>query len=197
MLQAMLLTNGCDAESFDGLENYGKMVQSTVALINHSCTPNVLLVAPNGYNVTDSVHIIALEAIKPGDELTMAYGFSHLPYHIRRHNISERWYFNCRCPLCLKSIDTQCTCSSCFRNHAFQGNPQAFIDPREAHFCGRLDCNGWLPKCRVTGKPVGSCSRCKGGITYNAEEVFAILEDGERLLKDSELMDYCECPCRC
>lgn len=64
--------------SFDGMDadmgtRLGYVLDSTAALINHSCTPNVNVIYPHGLGVEKPLHVVAYQGIKSGDELTYAY----------------------------------------------------------------------------------------------------------------------------
>lgn len=70
----------------------------TVALMNHSCEPNVEWQSVKG---TNSIEMVALIDIKPGDELCISYIDQSLPRLERRAEVMRLYKFDCMCSKCL------------------------------------------------------------------------------------------------
>ena len=70
----------------------------TVALMNHSCYPNVEWQSVNG---TNTIGMVALRNIEPGDELCVSYIDQSLPRLERRAELMRLYKFNCTCSKCL------------------------------------------------------------------------------------------------
>jgi hypothetical protein len=64
-------------------KEWGLVLSSKAAMFNHSCEPNVAIVFPKGPGVKDCLHIVAVKDIKAGEELTISYIDSKLPYVLR------------------------------------------------------------------------------------------------------------------
>ncbi|KAH9871412.1 hypothetical protein IAQ61_005591, partial [Plenodomus lingam] len=72
------------------------------ARINHACRPNA------GWRFNDytmSVEIFALKDIKPGEEITVSYGFETRSSARRMKSIEANLGFTCRCSLCSADQD--------------------------------------------------------------------------------------------
>ncbi|WWC72282.1 uncharacterized protein I206_106244 [Kwoniella pini CBS 10737] len=71
-----------------------------MALSNHSCDPNAIVVFPNGGKYME---LIAIKDISPDEEVLTSYIDISSPYHIRQAELLERYRFKCDCVLCEKS----------------------------------------------------------------------------------------------
>jgi hypothetical protein len=71
-------------------------VFGTVALLNHSCDPNVIVypVAPL------ELHAVTARKIAPGAQLTICYADSRDPRRVRRAALKQSHAFACRCARC-------------------------------------------------------------------------------------------------
>ncbi|KAK0473758.1 hypothetical protein IW261DRAFT_1503300 [Armillaria novae-zelandiae] len=86
----------------------GASVSPTVALINHSCDPNAVIVFPrasaNPQAEEPLMHVVVLRNIVPGEEIMTAYIDTTLPRSLRQESLKETYHFDCRscggmCPL--------------------------------------------------------------------------------------------------
>lgn len=80
------------------------------ALINHSCDYNSVV----GFD-GDGCFVKAVRPIKKDEQIFISYVDASSPYHTRRKEMSDRYYFDCRCSKCSKGPDT--------REDAFPGTP--------------------------------------------------------------------------
>lgn len=104
------------------LVNIGVAVSPTVALINHSCAPNVSVVFQHGPKKDMSV--VAFKAIKAGEEILSTYIDLMQPVNKRQDELLTGYKFNCTCDSCLKeSVD---------------------ISPRQSLMCSTPNCAGLL-----------------------------------------------------
>ncbi|KAI8932101.1 hypothetical protein NX059_010986 [Plenodomus lindquistii] len=74
-----------------------------VARINHDCRPNTLW---RFDDYTMSIEIVALKEIKPGEEITLSYGYETRPAGRRMKSIRANLGFTCKCPLCSADYPT-------------------------------------------------------------------------------------------
>ncbi|KAI6104233.1 hypothetical protein F5141DRAFT_1128058 [Pisolithus sp. B1] len=74
----------------------GVAVSPLVALINHSCAPNV---------VVPLVKVVALRNIAPGEEILMSYVDTTLPKSLRQNALTETYNFQCCCKACIESSE--------------------------------------------------------------------------------------------
>ncbi|KAH9877817.1 hypothetical protein J1614_003034 [Plenodomus biglobosus] len=74
-----------------------------IARINHACRPNALW---RFDDYTLSVGVFALKDIKPGEEITMSYGYETRSFGRRTKSIEANLGFTCRCSLCSSDSDT-------------------------------------------------------------------------------------------
>lgn len=81
------------------LTNIGVAISPTVALINHSCEPNVAVCFPRGPN--KGMHVVAFRDIKAGEEVLSSYIDVTLPREQRQQNLLKQYKFVCNCALCL------------------------------------------------------------------------------------------------
>jgi hypothetical protein len=154
----------------------GVALSSSVAMINHSCTPNVAVVYPDGPGATKPMNVVAIKDLEPGDELTTFYIDVSEPFPIRQKTLQDRYSFRCSCSLCMKS-ETGST------------GKKARVDAREALWCNRVGCSGWIasPKSEI-GESTKSCTRCKLESTLDAAEVAQTLEEGQSILEKVDLL---------
>ncbi|KAF9525238.1 hypothetical protein CPB83DRAFT_870963 [Crepidotus variabilis] len=93
----------------------GACISPLVALINHSCEPNAVVVFPRATS-KDQEPLMQV--------ILTSYIDTSLPRALRQKQLRETYYFNCRCSLCTQKSD--------------------FIDLREAMFCSKR-CGGMCP----------------------------------------------------
>lgn len=92
------------------------------------------------------------------------------------------WSFRCTCQLCQKSEANQCPCESCGCQSGLDESTKVWVDPREALYCGRDDCRGWLYMCPKTKNGVGLCTECKQPSAFTKGTVAKTLSEGLKLL---------------
>ncbi|KAJ4362403.1 hypothetical protein N0V83_010496 [Neocucurbitaria cava] len=94
----MILTNGITVK-WPWADEVPELLAVTpeVARINHACRPNALW-RFNDYTL--GFEVFALKDIKPGEEITLSYGFESRSHRRRVKSIEANLGFTCRCPLC-------------------------------------------------------------------------------------------------
>lgn len=95
-------------------------------MLNHSCVPNTAQVFPFGPQGPgkQAMALVAIRDIKPGEELTVTYIDTAMPRLRRQAVLLEEYGFTCDCEGCTTSATV--------------------LDPREALWCSRKNCRGWL-----------------------------------------------------
>ncbi|KII84634.1 hypothetical protein PLICRDRAFT_117564 [Plicaturopsis crispa FD-325 SS-3] len=82
----------------------GVCVSPLVALINHSCDPNAVLVFPRASNDPSTqeplMQVVAIRDILPGEQILTAYVDTTLPRTLRQQALKEAQNFTCACTLC-------------------------------------------------------------------------------------------------
>ncbi|KAF9226289.1 SET domain-containing protein [Gyrodon lividus] len=124
----------------------GVSVSPLVALINHSCLPNAVVVFPRGGKKKAKepvMNIVALRDIAPEEEVLTAYMDTTLPKSQRQKVLEETYSFTCQCPLCTQD--------------------STIIDPREAVWCPK-SCGGTCPLPNEENQ-LCRCMKCKAVIT--------------------------------
>ncbi|CAL8243514.1 unnamed protein product [Lota lota] len=92
--------NGFTIED-EELSHLGSAVFPDVALMNHSCSPNVIVT----YKGTVA-EVRAVQDINPGDEVFNSYIDLLYPTEDRRERLIDSYFFNCQCDECIsKSKD--------------------------------------------------------------------------------------------
>ncbi|KLT44665.1 SET domain-containing protein [Cutaneotrichosporon oleaginosum] len=76
----------------------GVSTSPIVALCNHSCWPNAVVVFPSGREMC----VVAIRDIAPGEEILTAYIDVSLPLAERQADLQSRYGFTCDCALCAK-----------------------------------------------------------------------------------------------
>ncbi|KAG5350891.1 hypothetical protein C0989_008893 [Termitomyces sp. Mn162] len=81
----------------------GVSVSPIVALINHSCEPNAVVVFPRSSALSPAqeslMQIIALRNINPNEEILTSYIDTTLPKYLRQKSLKETYNFECRCAI--------------------------------------------------------------------------------------------------
>ncbi|KAF1808065.1 SET domain-containing protein [Eremomyces bilateralis CBS 781.70] len=83
------------------LDPLGLCVDLFVSCINHSCDPNVFFVMDG-----QALSARCLKKIQEGDELSISYVEPTNPTMIRRKELKEKFFFDCKCPKCLNEGNT-------------------------------------------------------------------------------------------
>ncbi|TFK25868.1 SET domain-containing protein [Coprinopsis marcescibilis] len=151
----------------------GACVSPLVALINHSCDPNAVVVFPRGGGEKRREHeplmeVVAIKEIRPGDQIFTSYIDTTLPRSLRRKVLKETYHFICKCPLCLPPTPTS-------------SSPP--IDMREAMYCPKK-CSGYclLPTEEDT---FTRCTKCKA-VVRDTDAVLDALRIGQEALEKAE-----------
>ncbi|WVQ94948.1 hypothetical protein IAU59_002038 [Kwoniella sp. CBS 9459] len=161
--------------SSPNLSPLGVSTSPIVALANHSCDPNAVVVFPRGGRVMD---IIAIKDIAPGEEILTSYIDVTTPYNSRHTELSERYLFNCDCTLCGMSSDAD------------------WVDPRwciwhvgcpKAKESSGVVGKGNMPSLHSpsnNGKNSTKCDQCGESFEVNMTTVSKLVEGAEALIKD-------------
>ncbi|EIW72193.1 hypothetical protein M231_06161 [Tremella mesenterica] len=83
--------------SSPSLDLVGAALNPAMAMSNHSCSPNAVVVFPEG---ADSMRIVAIKAIEAGEEVLTHYVDLALPYAQRQAELRRTYHFECKCPTC-------------------------------------------------------------------------------------------------
>ncbi|WVW86441.1 hypothetical protein I302_108489 [Kwoniella bestiolae CBS 10118] len=148
-----------------------------MALSNHSCDPNAIVVFPNGGKLME---LVAIRDIQTGEEILTSYIDLSCPYDIRQRDLQERYRFSCDCTLCEKSKD---------------GGKSDWVDPRwcvRHDGCRNGDGKGKMPDKGSISDLSVKCDSCLESFTVNAREVLAIVQKGVDVLDSDEhrQLDY-------
>jgi len=84
--------------NFEGEESGGFGLFSTISMLNHSCVPNCWVETAKEDPFYSKV--ISLQDIKAGEELTINYLETGLPFHQRKNHLRLIYRFDCDCSLC-------------------------------------------------------------------------------------------------
>eukprot|EP00760_Papus_ankaliazontas_P009565 PhM_4_TR14102/c0_g2_i1/m.95365/K11426/SMYD; SET and MYND domain-containing protein len=87
---------------FNSEVTLGWCLQTTVSMLNHSCTPNCAITAAG--QEKNKMEVRTLRRVRAGEELTISYIDVHDPQNlsvdVRREAIFDRYRFSCDCELC-------------------------------------------------------------------------------------------------
>ncbi|KAI5982767.1 hypothetical protein EDD15DRAFT_2179981 [Pisolithus albus] len=147
----------------------GVAVSPLVALINHSCVPNVDVVFPRGRKDLGNepvAKVFALRNIAPGEEIIMSYVDMTLPKSLRQGALLETYNFQCRCKACVESSG---------------------VDPREAAWCPKA-CGGMCPLPTEKNR-ISRCANCRAVISDPDAVMDAARVGQEALDKVASLKD--------
>ncbi|KAG5653308.1 hypothetical protein H0H81_001268 [Sphagnurus paluster] len=148
----------------------GASVSPTIALINHSCEPNAVVVFPRA-SETPSTHeplmqVIALRNIEPEEEILTSYIDTTLPKALRQSSLKETYNFECSCPLCASMVGP---------------------DPRESVFCPKT-CGGTCPA-PTDESDVCRCVKC-GAVVKNADAILDAVGVGQEGLDKATALQF-------
>ncbi|KAK0217419.1 hypothetical protein EDD85DRAFT_962065 [Armillaria nabsnona] len=148
----------------------GASVSPTVALINHSCDPNAVIVFPrasaNPQAEEPLMHVVVLRNIVPGEEIMTAYIDTTLPRSLRQEGLKETYHFDCRCHLC--------------------GSPPD-VDPRESMWCPKA-CGGTCPL-PTEENPLTRCNECKSAV-QSTDAVLDAVRVGQEALDKATAVQF-------
>lgn len=99
----------------------------TAALFNHSCSPNAVVVFPNG---SKEMVVVAIANIEAGQEVLTSYVDVSLPRHMRQTDLKKQYGFDCDCTLCALDLTTNVDPNWCVR-HASHGGQERGNIPGE------------------------------------------------------------------
>ncbi|KAF8173082.1 hypothetical protein BJ912DRAFT_1024948 [Pholiota molesta] len=156
--------------STPSLEPLGACVSPTVALINHSCDPNAVVVFPRagGEARKDDeplMQVIALKYIAlMRRSILTSYIDATLPRERRQKFLKETYHFTCVCRLCSPP-------------------PEAPVDMREAMWCPKK-CGGVCPL-PTEENSFTRCSRCKAPVK-DTDAVLDAVRVGQEALDKAE-----------
>ncbi|WWC95096.1 hypothetical protein V866_001948 [Kwoniella sp. B9012] len=147
-----------------------------MALSNHSCDPNAIVVFPNGAKYME---LIAIKDIQLDEEILTSYIDLSCPYDIRQRDLKERYRFQCDCTLCEKSKDPGVD----------------WVDPRwcvRHEGCKGGDGKGKMPVKGSKGVVSVKCDKCQEDIKVDATEVLSVVQRGVDVLDSDEhrQLDY-------
>ncbi|OAX40443.1 SET domain-containing protein [Rhizopogon vinicolor AM-OR11-026] len=117
----------------------GVSVSPLVALFNHSCDPDAVIVFPrSSQNSAEEprMQVIALKNISPHEEILTSYIDTTLPRSLRQAALQDTYDFICQCKLC---------------------HDDKKVDPRESVWCP-TSCGGMCPA-PSDGK-IFQCAKC-------------------------------------
>lgn len=155
------------------LTTVGVAISPAVALANHSCAPNAVVVFPNGPLKKDGMHIVAIKDLQPDEEILTAYIDIANPRRIRQDELRERYYFNCDCDLCTR---------------------KDWVDPREALSCKNdsvKGCDGMasLPDLERDEDQNVICNKCRYSWSVSGKDLAEEMRVGEQVLQAMEASD--------
>ncbi|OCF30915.1 hypothetical protein I316_07440 [Kwoniella heveanensis BCC8398] len=159
--------------SSPNLSPLGVSTSPIVALANHSCDPNAVVVFPKGGR---TMEVIAIKDISPGDEILTSYIDVTTPYNSRQTELSERYLFKCDCTLCMKSMDVNWVDPRWCVRHV--GCPKATAE-------GKSEGKGNMPTpYTATGKNTTKCDVCGNDFDVDVSAISMLVEKAETLIKE-------------
>ncbi|KAI0076540.1 SET domain-containing protein [Panus rudis PR-1116 ss-1] len=146
----------------------GTSISPTMALVNHSCEPNSVMVFPHTPNTPaiqePRMHLVAIRDIAPGDEIVASYIDITLPRELRLKALKETYNFDCRCKLCRKKSEN---------------------DPRSCMYCPK-SCGGLCPL-PTEENNLTRCNKCKAAVASTDAVLDAVRVGQEGLDKATTL----------
>ncbi|KAI8920355.1 hypothetical protein DFJ77DRAFT_452285 [Powellomyces hirtus] len=103
--------------SDEELVNIGVGVFPTLALVNHSCTPNAAIIFTGSKGVLRTI-----KEVGAGEELFQSYMEIAEPRYVRHKELKDTYFFDCACPVCTLHKQSP--------------------DPRTTYICKRPGCAG-------------------------------------------------------
>ncbi|KIY68820.1 SET domain-containing protein [Cylindrobasidium torrendii FP15055 ss-10] len=152
------------------LSPLGASVSPTVALFNHSCQPNAVVVFPRAQRTPrlsePQMQVIALRHISAGEEVLSAYIDITMPRAIRQEALKETYNFDCKCTLCT--------------------NPPA-VCPQESMYCPKA-CGGVCPL-PTEDNPLAMCTQCKSAVR-DTDQVLDGVRVGQEALDKATALQF-------
>ncbi|WFD28422.1 hypothetical protein MNAN1_003433 [Malassezia nana] len=157
------------------LDPIGVSLDPTVALLNHSCVPNAVVVWPSTPQQRPCpMEVVALRALDEGERVCISYVDLAAPRDVRQQILRERYHFTCDCPLCSRG---------------------SWADPRTARWCSRPGCKGWVgPATQGRGPRCYRCHECevdtaaKEAVVAEALELVPHIHRGMHTTLDDKLV---------
>lgn len=158
--------------SLPDLATVGVAVSPVMALANHACEPNAVVVFPHGPLRKDGMHIVAIADIPPGQEILTSYVDVANPRRLRQAELQDRYHFECHCKLCYRS-----------------SRDLSWVDPREALSCKNpKSCDGLarLPNLEDESEQATVCSKCGHSWNVSGKDLAEEMRVGETVLSALE-----------
>ncbi|KAF9441593.1 SET domain-containing protein [Macrolepiota fuliginosa MF-IS2] len=152
----------------------GVCVSPKVALFNHSCEPNAVLVFPgvpqSPKKDQPKLVVITIKNIPPDEEISISYIDTTLPRYQRQEALKQTYYFTCNCPLCSTTRE---------------GGTD--VDLREGIYCSRK-CGGvcWLP---TEEDCFTRCTKCKA-VVRDTDAVLDAVRIGQEALEKATRVQF-------
>ncbi|KAF7324115.1 hypothetical protein MKEN_00633900 [Mycena kentingensis (nom. inval.)] len=167
---AKFTTNTFTLSSPD-LTPLGACVSPPVALINHSCQPNAVIVFPGSKSGGKEpiMQVVAIRPIREGEEarvILTAYIDTTLPTELRRQALKETYSFDCDCSLCREA---------------------EAADPRASVWCPKR-CGG-LCRMPTDENPLSRCSTC-GTVLRDTDAVLDATRVGQQGLDKATAVQF-------
>ncbi|KAJ7152676.1 hypothetical protein C8R43DRAFT_476122 [Mycena crocata] len=147
----------------------GASVSPSVALINHSCDPNAVVVFPRTLSNPAQeplMQVVALREISADEEILTAYVDTTLPRVIRQASLNETYLFSCACNLCASLAN---------------------VDPRESVWCPK-GCGGMCPT-PTEENSLSRCSKCRAAV-QKTDEVLDAVRIGQQALDKATALQF-------
>ncbi|KAJ3553381.1 hypothetical protein NM688_g3643 [Phlebia brevispora] len=147
----------------------GVCYSPALALANHSCDPNAVIVFPHysdDFLTEPNMQLISIKPVASGDQVFISYVDTTLPRDQRHAVLKETYNFVCKCTLC---------------------NKRAWIDPRASLYCPNL-CGGVCPM-PIEEDDLPRCSKCKA-IVKNSDVVLDALRIGQEALDKATRVQF-------
>ncbi|KAG6852989.1 hypothetical protein C0991_007705 [Blastosporella zonata] len=145
----------------------GASVSPVVALINHSCEPNAVVVFPRSSDTPEPLmQVIALRNIEPDEEILTSYIDTTLPRHLRQKSLQETYNFECHCPLCDRTSE---------------------VNPRESVSCPKK-CGGTCP-IPTEDSSLSQCTNCRA-VIKDTDAVLDAVRVGQEALDKATALQF-------
>ncbi|WVF67350.1 hypothetical protein IAT40_002105 [Kwoniella sp. CBS 6097] len=159
--------------SSPSLSPLGVSTSPIVALANHSCDPNAVVVFPKGGR---TMEVVAIRDIAAGEEILTSYIDVTTPYISRRTELSDRYLFKCDCALCHRSVNADWVDPRWCVRH---------VGCRKARSPGGVEGKGNIPSFQSdTGKNGTKCDQCGESFQVDVSTLSRVIEQAETLIKD-------------
>ncbi|KAK7046540.1 histone-lysine N-methyltransferase ASHR1 [Favolaschia claudopus] len=145
----------------------GASVSPPVALINHSCDPNAVVVFPRSRpnNQEPLMQVVALRDISANEEILTAYIDTTLPRAQRQASLRETYLFSCACTLCTSTQP----------------------DLRDSVWCPKA-CGGVCPA-PTEENSLSRCTQCLSAL-QKTDEVLDASRIGQQALDKASLLQF-------